>query len=152
MCSSHRQENGSGLRNVERIERTAERNFKPLRTTLGDAWAKSFLLTSENHDGGKVEGRAEGIQRGIFGSTAAGSVDGEAFLFSLVKRPGEIYRLADGKFLQSTGRRAECCRAKVDAVVLGQEKARGTERVHGPCERAGVAGILYLVERVAGRF
>ena len=36
---------------------------------------------------GLAEGRAEGIQRGIFGSTAAGSVDGEAFLFSLVKRP-----------------------------------------------------------------
>ena len=30
--------------------------------------------------------------------------------------------------------------------MLGQKKARGTERVHGPCERAGVAGILYLVE------
>lgn len=144
LCGSQPQQNGAGLRHIERIESTGKRNMQNAGTALGNAGTHALFLVAEYKNGRQ----AQDFSKGIDGCrpAAARAVNGQSGFFGTVQRVAEIVDAGNGQSFQGSRRRALRSGAEVGAVVAGQQQASAAQSVQGAAKRTQISGVLYLIK------
>ena len=128
------QQDGAGLRHVERIEGAGQRDMQHLRAALGHAGPQSLVLVAEHQHGRQAQGFLKGIDGGSSAAARAGKWSNPLLRHCPAHAP-DCRRGQWGAVSSAPARRPLCGRAEVGVLCRGSSMPAPAQRVKGAAER-----------------